>query len=69
MIVVFLPKVPAMFFANIGELKCTLPVRLLNIYPDLRVPTEIKILTFHISHSMPMERTQKYRSEFSGLYT
>lgn len=46
MTVAFLPKFTTMIFANIGELNCTLPVRLLNIYPDLRVSTEIKILAF-----------------------
>lgn len=44
MMVVFLLKFSAMFFANIVELKCTLPVRWLNICPDLRESTEVKIL-------------------------
>lgn len=46
--VVFPLTFPAMVFANIVELKRTLPVRLLNICPDLRVSTEVKILRFSV---------------------
>lgn len=48
MIVVLLLKFSAVFFANIVELKCTLPVRWLNICPDLRVSTKVKILRFSV---------------------
>lgn len=44
MIVVLLLKFSAVFFANIAELKCTLPVRWLNICPDLRVSTKVDII-------------------------
>lgn len=67
MIVFFLLKFPAMFFANTVELKCILPIRLLNIYPDLKVSTEIKILRFQLFSVN--KKKPKYHSEFSTLYT
>lgn len=48
MIVFFLLKFPGMFFANTVELKYILPIRLLNIYPDLRVSTEIKNINISV---------------------
>ena len=55
MMVVFPLKFPAMFFENIIKLKCTLPVRLLNICPDLRVSTEVKILRFSVTQCQQKE--------------